>query len=78
MLYTEQLNVENRAFTRTYSDKFYIEREGAEYIEAYDPAEFGRVYTETEHELEESNNEATAADYEAALADLGVKLNDES
>ena len=34
---------------RTYSDAgFYIERDGVRYEEAVDPAELGRVYTETD------------------------------
>ena len=34
---------------RTYSDAgFYIERDGICYVEAVDPAELGRTYTETD------------------------------
>ncbi len=40
---------------RTYSDAgFYIARDGVEYSEAVDPAELGRVYTESERKIEEA------------------------
>ena len=40
---------------RTYSDiNHYIEREGVVYSEAIDPEELGRQYTETELEIEET------------------------
>lgn len=55
---------------RTYSDQgMMIERDGVRYFEAVDPAELGRVYTETDEPLE-----ATEADYLAALNKLGVSL----
>ena len=38
---------------RTYSDKgMMIERDGVRYSEAVDPAELGRVYTETDEPVE--------------------------
>lgn len=41
------------ALNRTYSDKgLMIERDGVLYSEAVDPADLGRVYTETDQELE--------------------------
>lgn len=44
---TEHFDVNGRDFIRTYSDASrYVERDGIEYSEACDPAEFGRVYTE--------------------------------
>lgn len=47
MIKTEHLTINGRAFVRTYSDSNrYVVREGVEYSEAYDPAEFGRTYTE--------------------------------
>lgn len=78
MIYTETFDLNGRSFTRTYSDRFYIERDGVEYSEANDPSEFNRTYTETEHELEEPNrstDEATESDYIEALQDLGVEVN---
>ena len=78
MIYTETFDLNGRSFTRTYSDKFYIERDGVEYSEANDPSEFNRTYTETEHELEEPNrspDDATESDYIDALQDLGVEVD---
>ena len=44
---TEHFDVNGRDFIRTYSDASrYVVRDGIEYSEACDPAEFGRVYTE--------------------------------
>ena len=60
---------------RTYSDKgMMIERDGVRYSEAIDPAELGRVYTETDEPIEVGADEATAEDYESALAEFGVKV----
>lgn len=40
---------------RTYSDKgVYIERDGVRYAEAIDPAELGRIYTETDEQIPET------------------------
>lgn len=55
---------------RTYSDKgVMIERDGVRYSEAIDPAELGRVYTETDEPLK-----AEESDYLAALNKMGVSL----
>ena len=60
---------------RTYSDKgMMIERDGVRYSEAIDPAELGRVYTETDEPIEVEADEATAEDYESALSEFGVKV----
>ena len=41
--------IDGRAFVYAYSDKgMMIEREGVQYDEANDPAEFGREYIETD------------------------------
>lgn len=43
---------------RTYSDEGYmVERDGVRYSEAIDPAEFGRVYTETDEKIEREAEE---------------------
>ena len=48
MIVTEDMTINGKAFIRTFSDSGYmVEREGIRYSEAIDPAEFGRVYTET-------------------------------
>lgn len=49
MIKTEQLQINGKAFVRTYSDRgMMIEREGLVYSEAIDPIGSGRTYTETE------------------------------
>ena len=45
----EHFDVNGRDFVRTTSDAGrYVVRDGVEYSEACDPAEFGRTYTEGE------------------------------
>lgn len=47
---TEHFDVNGRDFIRTYSDAGrYVVRDGEEYSEACDPAEFGRTYTEGDY-----------------------------
>lgn len=59
---------------RTYSDKnMMIERDGVRYSEAIDPAELNREYTETDEPIEPVD-EATEADYQNALREMGVKV----
>lgn len=60
---------------RTYSDKgMMIERDGVRYGEAIDPAELNREYTETDEPVNGYTDEATDADYQAALREMGVQL----
>ena len=63
MIKTELIMVDNRQLRRTWSDAgFMIERDGAMYSEAVDPAEFDRVYTETDMPVEpESADEIISA-----------------
>lgn len=73
MIKTENLTISGKAFVRTYSDSGYmVEREGARYAEAIDPAEFGRVYTETdepiEHGMTEIEEKAKAYDILVGVA----------
>ena len=57
---TEYFTVNGRDFIRTFSDaNRYVVRDGIEYSEACDPAEFGRVYTEGDLMPQ---NESTLAD----------------
>jgi hypothetical protein len=52
MIVKENLNINGRAFVKTYSfDGFMIERDGIRYAEAIDPAEFGREYVETDEKI---------------------------
>jgi hypothetical protein len=54
MIKTENLTINGEVFVRTYSDEGYmIERDGARYSEAIDPAEFNRQYVETDEKIEE-------------------------
>lgn len=47
MIQTEQIEINGRTFTRTWSDAGrQVVRDGIAYDEAYDPAELGRTYTE--------------------------------
>ena len=62
---------------RSYSDEgFYLVQNetGIEYPEAVDVEDAVFTYSESDKVIEEENgNEATAADYEAALERFGVK-----
>ena len=61
MIVTETLTIDGRQFVKTYSDSGYmVERNGARYSEAVDPAEFGRVYKETDEPIETMAEEVTA------------------
>lgn len=76
MIKTETIVINDTEYLRTYSDEGYIiERDGVKYEEAVDPLNSGRVYTETSEEI--PTEEATIEDYEAALAEMGVVLNEE-
>ena len=62
MIVTETYMLGDRQFVRTYSDaNRYVVRDGVEYGEANDPAEFGRTYTEgnlmTDEEIESNARE---------------------
>lgn len=47
MILQENLEINGKSFVRTYSsENRYVVRDGVEYSEAIDPAEFGRTYTE--------------------------------
>ena len=49
MIVQEHFDVNGRDFIRTTSDEGrYVVRDGVEYSEACDPAEYGRTYTEGE------------------------------
>ena len=73
MIIAENMNINGRAFVKTYSDNGYmVERDGARYCEAIDPAGMGRTYTETDEPA--YADEATADDYQAALAEMWVQV----
>ena len=76
MIITEQITINNRRFTKTYSDSgFMVERDGAQYSEAIDPAEFGRTYTETDIPIE-GEGDLTVTDALEMLSEMGVDVND--
>lgn len=73
MIVTEFMTINSKAFVRTYSDNGYmVERDGIRYAEAIDPAEFCRVYTETdepiEHGMTEIEEKAKAYDILVGVA----------
>ena len=76
MIITETVTINNKQFTKTYSDSgFMVERDGVQYSEAIDPIGINREYTETNSPIE-YDSEATEQDYQDALAEMGVDLND--
>ena len=57
MIQTETITIRGKQFRRTWSDAgLIIELDGAQYSEAVDPAEFDRVYTETDIPIEDSES----------------------
>ena len=80
MIITEQLTINEKQFTKTYSDAgFMIERDGVQYSETIDPSEFGRTYTETDIPVEaDSNPEPDLAvnDTLEMLSEMGVDTDD--
>ena len=74
MLKTKTITINDKEYTRTWSAAGkMIERDGAFYESAVDPAHLGRTYTETDQDIPEQ--EATEADYLAALDRLGVSAD---
>lgn len=58
MIQTELIMINERHLRRTWSDAgFMIERDGAVYSEAVDPAEFDRVYMETDILIDDTEKE---------------------
>lgn len=70
---TIQRKTDESVFVFTISELYTIARDGAEYDEAIDPVGSGRVYMETSNlKPGVQDEQATEADYLAALAKLGV------
>lgn len=88
MIIAEQITINDRQFTKTYSDSGYmIERDGAQYSEAIDPIEFAseRIYTETGIPIEgegksdteqKAETDLTVKDTLEMLGELGVDTDD--
>lgn len=65
MIKTETIRISGHDFVRTYSDAGYYIHGGspeADYSEAYDPAEFGRTYTETNIPIEDGTTAEEVVD----------------
>lgn len=84
MVITENITINEREFVRSYSDEGrYLLRDGIAYAEAIDPAEVAaeRIYTEGDIMSDEDaagldSNTANIEDYQAALTEMGVSLDD--
>ena len=58
MIVKENLNINGKAFVRTFSDAgFMIERDGQTYAEALDLAYLGREYKETDIPVEQQEED---------------------
>ena len=69
MIQTENIIINGRQLTRTYSDGgYYIQRDGVQYAEAIDPADSGRTYTETDVPIE--GTAMTETEEKAAAYDI--------
>ena len=67
MIKVETFYINEREFTRTYSDAGrYVVRDGVAYSEACDPAEFGRTYTEGDLIPADEQDQDEEADYAEA------------
>lgn len=76
MIKTEQLTINDKQFTKSYSDSGYmIERDGVQYSEAIDPTELGRTYTETDIPIEGETG-LTVSDTLEMLSEMGVDVSD--
>ena len=65
MIQTENITINDRMLTRTYSDSgYYIQRDGVRYAEAIDPLDSGRAYTETDDLIESDLDKIKAEAYD--------------
>ena len=72
---TQEIN--GVVYAYTYSDYgFMIERNGVRYSDAVDPLDSGRVYTETDEQINVGTSEESVEDYKAALQILGVETEE--
>lgn len=75
MIVTEKIVIKDKQFIKTYSsENKYIECDGATYSEAFDLAELGREYIETDIPIE-TGNELTEVDYINALSEREQIIN---
>ena len=75
MIITDNVTINGKEFIRTYSDQgMKIERDGDLYDEAIDPIGFDRQYNETDIPIDSDAEDATEADYQYALREMGVAV----
>ena len=71
MIVRENIEIGSKEFIKQYSDGgCYIERDGAKYAEAIDPADIVREYTETAEPVE-IETEPTVEDALGMLEEMG-------
>lgn len=78
MIKSETITINGRTFVRTYSDANRMIRQdstGVVYAEAYDPADSGRTYSETDEEIP---TEADSADYKTAFEIITGEIETET
>ena len=78
MIKIETITINGRTLVRTYSDVNRMIKQdgtGAVYAEAYDPADSGRTYTETEEEIA---TEADSEDYKTAFEIITGEIETET
>ena len=76
MIKTEAITINGRTLVRTYSDANRMIQQdgtGAVYSEAYDPADSGRTYTETEESIE---TDMTETEEKAKAYDIIMGVNE--
>jgi hypothetical protein len=68
MIITETVVINSKQFIKTYSsENKYIECDGMRYSEAFDLAEIGREYIETDILIEADTEVTEASDYEKII-----------
>lgn len=77
MIIRENITIDGREFVCTTSDEGrYVVRNGIAYSEAVDPLEYAEARVYTEGDIMSDDDAATVEDYQAALVEMGVSLDD--
>ena len=75
MIVKENIEIGGKDFLKQYSDGgFYIERDGAKYSEAIDPADIPREYIETDEPID-SGEETSETEQKAEAWDALTEVN---
>ena len=75
MIVKENIEISGKDFVKQYSDGgFYIERNGAKYSEAIDPADIPREYIETDEPID-SGEETSETEQKAEAWDALTEVN---